>query len=64
VCPHADSLHGLDIIKNLINEAMLNVDAPGECSMQIATQCLKWRGGLIRILFQDVEKLLRFGTEV
>jgi hypothetical protein len=29
MCPHADNLHGLDIIQNLINQAMLDIDPAG-----------------------------------
>jgi hypothetical protein len=40
VRPHADNFRGLDVFKNLTNEAALNATAPGECSLRIATSCL------------------------
>jgi len=50
--PHPDDLHRLDVPKDLIYEAMLDVDAAGDRSLQITPEPLKRRRSLVRVLFR------------
>lgn len=52
--------YGLD----LIHQTLLNVDAAGTGSRQIANQLFVWRWVLKRILRYNVEKTLRLWFEI
>jgi hypothetical protein len=54
--PHSDDLDGLDVIQDLIDEAMLNVDSSGAGSGEITDRFLKGRRDLIGIKGKKVEQ--------
>jgi hypothetical protein len=53
--PHPDDLYGLNIFKDLINEAVLNIYAAGISAREISNEFLIRRGAL--------EGILRKGTQ-
>jgi hypothetical protein len=61
--PHPNDLHGLDVVKNLVHESMLNTDPTGTGSGQVADEFLiGWRG-LIWIVGEEIKKLLCLGLQ-
>jgi hypothetical protein len=44
--PHPDALHGFNIFKDLIDEAMLNIYAAGISAREISNEFLIRRGAL------------------
>ena len=58
--PQTDNFHDAFFFKDLIHEAMVDVNAAGIRAREIADQFFKWRMGLKRIIFQHCKKLLRF----
>lgn len=60
VRPHADDLHRTFRIEDLVDESMLDVDAAGICTCEVADQFLEGGRALPRIPAQDVEQLFGF----
>lgn len=57
--PHADDLHGVLSRVDLVHQTVLNIDAAGIGSFEIADQFLKrWRR-LQRILLEDLDQPFR-----
>jgi hypothetical protein len=50
MCPHTDDFDSLDIGENLVDEAMLDVDAAGAGASEVADELFKARGRFVRIL--------------
>ena len=63
VRPHANDFDRPDVLKHLIDEAVLDIDASRIGAGQIADQFLIGRGRLKRILSEDCEERFRFGLE-
>lgn len=59
VGPHANDFYGPLGVEHLIDEAVLNVDAPGECAGEIANQLLEGRRALIEVAAKNREQSLR-----
>lgn len=57
--PHPKNLNGLDVFEDLIDETMLDVDAPGVCSGQVADELFVGRRRAVRVLFKNREEDLR-----
>ena len=64
VCPHSQNFDSLHRIQHLINQPMLNVDSTGIGARQITQQLLVGRRTLIRILGNNIQKLLRFRLQM
>ena len=56
VCPHPKDFHNVTFFEDLINEAMLNVDAARIRSGQITNELLVSRRSLERVEFKDFEQ--------
>ncbi len=56
--PHADDFHCLDIVQNLIDQAMMDIDSPGTSACQVTYQFLEWRRRLVGILTQNTQQAL------
>ena len=63
VRPHSEHLDDAFAFKNLVHEAMLDVDPARKSSGQIANQFLEWWRGAIRILTEHVEEPFHVATE-
>ena len=61
--PHSDDLYGLDVLYNLVYEAVLDVDAARIGTIQIADQFFIRRGELERIFGEDIKQLLSLGLK-
>ena len=61
--PHPQHLHNLLLGKHLINQPMLDVDASGKSSMQIAHQSFKGWRLLKGIRHQQIQERLGFLPE-
>ncbi len=59
--PHADDLHRLDVIQDLVNEPVLHTDASGKGPGNVADQFLVAGRALAGILSQNVEEPFRLG---
>jgi len=53
VRPHPHDFDGLDVIQNLVDEAVLDIDPPGTSPRKFPYQLLERRRALVRILPQD-----------
>jgi len=58
--PHPNDFHDALAAEELIDEAMVDVDAPREGSGEIADELLEWRGRLEGIGAKNVEQGFRF----
>ena len=58
--PHPDDFHDVLAAEELIDEAMVDVDASREGSVEIAEELLERRGRLEGIGAKDVEQGFRF----
>jgi hypothetical protein len=56
VCPHTDDFYGFDVIKDLVDESMLDIDSPGTSAREIADQPFKGRWRAIRVLSKNGEE--------
>src|SRR4051794_28058360 len=54
--PKPDYFHGLNLRQDLVDQAMLNIDAPGIRSREISDQFLVRRRVLKRVLLEGFEK--------
>ena len=63
VRPHADDLDGLEVVEDLVDEAVLDVDSAGAGAGQVADESLVPRRGLVGILAQNVEEPLSLRLE-
>ena len=63
VRPHAQHAHRLLLDKDLINQAVLNVDAPGVGACQVAHQFFKRWWFVKWVSGQQVQQFLRLGLE-
>lgn len=61
--PHANYLDRLFLLQNLIDQPVLNVDAPGICAFHISQEFFKGRRPLPWIFCQKVQKLLGFRAQ-
>jgi len=61
--PHADDFYDFRIIQNLVDQPMLNVDAPGEGTCQVTDKPFEWRSRPVGIFFEDGEQLFNPGLE-
>jgi hypothetical protein len=58
VRPHTYDFNRLEIIKDLVDESMLDIDPPGTSAGQIANQSLIWGRSAIRVLSENGEEAL------
>jgi hypothetical protein len=58
VGPHANDLDGLEVVEDLVDEAVLDVDAARAGAGEVADEFLIGRLGLMRVRAQDVEEAL------
>ncbi len=63
MCPHADDLHRFTAWKDLIHQAMLDIDPAGVGPGKVANKLFKWGRSLKRISSEDLEQQFRFGAE-
>jgi hypothetical protein len=49
VCPHPNHFHRLDVIENLVHQAVLYVDSSGIGAGKISHKLLIWRGIPVRV---------------
>jgi hypothetical protein len=61
--PHAKYLHNTLVFDDVINQAVLNVDAAGISAPQIAEEFFKRRWLSKRVLREDTQQLLRLRAE-
>ena len=61
--PHPNDFYRSHIIKNLINQAMLDVDTAGAGAGKIAHKLFIWRRSSVRIVLKNLEQLFRLRTE-
>ena len=61
--PHADHFHGADFFQDLIDQPMLDVDAAGIGTRQIAHKFFIWRRILEGIFLKDRQQRFGFGFE-
>jgi hypothetical protein len=61
--PHADDFYDFRIIQNLVDQPMLNVNAPGEGTCQVTDKRFEWRRRPVGIFFEDGEQLFNPGLE-
>jgi len=61
--PQADYLDGPDLIQDLINEAVLNADAPGTGAGQVPDQFFKGGRVLAGIFLKEIQEFFGLGTE-
>ena len=57
VRPHADDFNRLDIIKDLVDQSMLDIDPPGASAGQITNQSLIRGRGAIGVLSENGEEV-------
>lgn len=61
--PHAENFDGSLRFEDLINQAVLDIDATGDGSGEIADQFFVWRRIAERIFGEDGEEFLDFGPQ-
>ena len=61
MCPHSEHLDQVLFFQNLINKAMLDIDAARAAASEIADQVLKSRVNAERIFAQDSQQFFSFG---
>ena len=61
--PHADDFNRFFLIQNLINKAMLYINAPGIGSRQVSQELFKRWGCLIWIFAQNIQQLFSLGFQ-
>ncbi len=49
VRPHSDNFHRLDVVKNLVDQAVLYVDSSGIGAGEISHKLFIWRGIPVRV---------------
>jgi len=60
MAPHAQDLDNLLLLQDMINQTVLNIDAPRICTSKITYQLFIGRRISERILRKQRKKLLRF----
>jgi hypothetical protein len=63
MCPHPDNLHCFGVIKDLVDQSMLYVDASGVSAGKISPQPLVWRRIPVRIFTKDIKQVRGCGFE-
>jgi hypothetical protein len=58
--PHPKDLDDAFLFQDLIDQAVLNVNAAGVCAAQIPDEFLEWRRPAERIFGENAEELFRF----
>jgi hypothetical protein len=57
--PHTKDFYHPFFFQNLINQAMLNVNAPGVSPRQISNEFMEWWGTLERVFLENFQHSLR-----
>ena len=53
--PHSDRFDGFDIVKDLVNKAMLDIYSARGSTGKVSHKFLVWRWVLIRVFSKDIQ---------
>ena len=57
--PHPNDFYCFDVIKNLVDESMLNINSSGARTDEITDKFFKWGRSLEWIFLEEIEKVFR-----